>query len=344
MRLVKGTDLGTLLAQEGPLAPERAIAIVARSLPRSTPRMRAGSSTATSSPPTSCSPRRPRLPRRLRPHPLSRRRGARTRRRTSRAASTTWPPSRSRQPPDPRADEYALGCVLYECLTGQPPFARPRRWPCSGPTSTNHLLPPEQRPELPEAIDPVIASALAKEPAERYPSCGELASAAAEALGVGLAPPRISRRRLLLLAAGGAVAVAAATGVPAILLTRGGKDDPAKPTTVITRDSMQRIDPETNKLVATIPFGQPGPSRTARRARRRRGRRLGDRPQSRNRQSNRDEHEHDVEHRRTPGPDTGLVQAMIDAGLGGIWIRRGRRRATDRSPHRAGDASRSPAL
>ena len=127
------------------------------------------------------------------------------------------------EPPDPSADIYALGCVLYHCLAGEPPFAK--RTQMELLWAHFNEQPPslhQQRPELPEAIDPVIAKALAKEPAERYPSCGELAAAAAEALGVGLAPPRISRRRLLLLAAGGALAVAAATGVPAILLTRGG--------------------------------------------------------------------------------------------------------------------------
>ena len=160
---------------------------------------------------------------------------------------------------DPRADEYALACVLYECLTGEPPYRE---------TSPMTLLwahaseppprPSERNPVLPRAIDPVIARALAKEPWERYPSCGELVSAAAAALGVRLAPTKLSRRRLLLLAAGCALGVAAAAATPALLLTRGDKDDTAKPTTVIRRDSIQRIDPETNELVATIPFGQPG--------------------------------------------------------------------------------------
>jgi YVTN family beta-propeller protein len=65
----------------------------------------------------------------------------------------------------------------------------------------------------------------------------------------------MSRRNLLLLAAGGVIGVAAATGVPAILLTRGGEHDASRPTTLITLDSLQRIDPDANRLVATIPFG-----------------------------------------------------------------------------------------
>jgi YVTN family beta-propeller protein len=156
---------------------------------------------------------------------------------------------------DPRVDVYALGCVLYECLTGEPPYRE---------TSPMTLLwahasetPPkasERHPGLSKAIDPVLIRALGKEPEDRYPSCGELIAEAAKALGVRLAPRGISRRRLLLLAAGGALGVAAAAAAPAVLLTRGS-DNSAKPTTLITRDSLQRIDPATNTLVATIGFG-----------------------------------------------------------------------------------------
>jgi Protein kinase domain len=80
---------------------------------------------------------------------------------------------------DGRADVYSLGCVLYECLVGEPPFRRDSDLA----VVFAHLEtePPSLsagRPELPVALDAVIARALAKEPAERYGSCRDLARAA----------------------------------------------------------------------------------------------------------------------------------------------------------------------
>ena len=80
---------------------------------------------------------------------------------------------------DHRVDVYSLGCLLYECLAGEPPFKRPRE----EQVLYAHIQDPpprltELRPELPAEIDDVIAKALAKEPEERYASCGELVEAA----------------------------------------------------------------------------------------------------------------------------------------------------------------------
>jgi hypothetical protein len=82
------------------------------------------------------------------------------------------------EPTDARADVYALGCVLYTALTGTPPFRRPT----VPMTITAHLhdLPPRpsDTPGVPLAFDSVITRALAKEPADRYPSAGDLGRAA----------------------------------------------------------------------------------------------------------------------------------------------------------------------
>jgi serine/threonine protein kinase/Tol biopolymer transport system component len=79
------------------------------------------------------------------------------------------------KPVDGRSDQYALGCVLYECLAGRPPF--PRESDMS--VIYAHVVEPpprlsEERPELHPSIDTVIARALSKEKDDRYPSCGAL--------------------------------------------------------------------------------------------------------------------------------------------------------------------------
>ena len=80
---------------------------------------------------------------------------------------------------DGRADVYSLGCVFYECLVGQPPFSQHS----DVAVVFAHLeaeppVPSARRPELPAALDGVVARALAKDPKQRYQSCRELARAA----------------------------------------------------------------------------------------------------------------------------------------------------------------------
>jgi serine/threonine-protein kinase len=82
-----------------------------------------------------------------------------------------------------RADVYALTCVLHECLTG----AQPYQGDSVSVVITAHLMQPipkpsEQRPGIPPAFDQVIGKGMAKQPAERYASAGDLAIAANDAL------------------------------------------------------------------------------------------------------------------------------------------------------------------
>jgi serine/threonine-protein kinase len=86
---------------------------------------------------------------------------------------------------DHRVDVYSLACVLFQCLTGAPPFAGGNALALM----QAHLNqePPKLRPGLATAFDHVIATGMAKRPEDRFQSAGALASAARQALS---APPR----------------------------------------------------------------------------------------------------------------------------------------------------------
>ncbi|MEU9981828.1 serine/threonine-protein kinase [Streptomyces sp. NPDC050856] len=78
----------------------------------------------------------------------------------------------SGRPVDGRCDVYSLGCVVFETLTGVPPF---RRDDDMALLWAHQYDPPPpvtgERPGLPAAVDGVLARALAKAPDERYDTC-----------------------------------------------------------------------------------------------------------------------------------------------------------------------------
>ena len=111
---------------------------------------------------------------------------------------------------DGRSDLYSLGCVLYEMLGGGPPF--------TGPTPQSliaqQVLAPlpsirSARPEVPEAVERVLATALAKEPGGRFATAAEFATAL-ERAGMAPCPDSTGRRRNAAALVGvGAVAATA---------------------------------------------------------------------------------------------------------------------------------------
>jgi serine/threonine-protein kinase len=138
---------------------------------------------------------------------------------------------------DARTDIYALGCVLYEMLAGDPPF--------TGPTGqaviARQLVDPPPsirtvRPTVPEELERAIEKALAKIPADRYEVAGAFVEAAGAAAQIMVAPTRERRalerdhrrqklvRSLVPAAAGAAVAIVAVAAW--LLWPRGPTLDP----------------------------------------------------------------------------------------------------------------------
>jgi serine/threonine protein kinase len=102
----------------------------------------------------------------------------------------------SGRPVDGRVDQYALGCVAYALLTAQVPFVREE--PMAVLYAHLSAPPPRVtaiRPDLSDAVDEVVAQAMAKAPEDRYDSCGDFADALRDALGVEPYDPSQPPRR-----------------------------------------------------------------------------------------------------------------------------------------------------
>ncbi|OBI44326.1 serine/threonine protein kinase PknE [Mycobacterium colombiense] len=81
-----------------------------------------------------------------------------------------------------KADIYALACVLYECLTGSPPYTGDQLSVMGAHVHQPIPRPSAARPGIPAAFDAVIARGMAKNPADRFLTCGDLSAAAYGAL------------------------------------------------------------------------------------------------------------------------------------------------------------------
>jgi ABC-type amino acid transport substrate-binding protein/predicted Ser/Thr protein kinase len=170
---------------------------------------------------------------------------------------------------DPRSDIYALTCVLYECITGERPYpADSLEQQIAGHMTAPVPRPSAINPSL-RAFDEVIAKGMAKKPARRYQTAGELAAAARRAAdtpvrttgrsgrhSVKRAQPRLRVSRRVMAIAGVAVLVVAAGLVGAWQLWGGQKRGDARPASVA--ESSSTATPEAapgavDSIAATVP-------------------------------------------------------------------------------------------
>jgi serine/threonine protein kinase len=124
---------------------------------------------------------------------------------------------------DARADVYALACVLYECLAGAPPFHRPSE--VAVLNAHLHAPPPKltrAAPEIPPALEPVIAKALSKSPLDRYATCGEFLAAARAAAAERHVHGRRLAVSLTLLVLAGLLGAGVALAVRSLVADGGG--------------------------------------------------------------------------------------------------------------------------
>jgi serine/threonine-protein kinase len=134
---------------------------------------------------------------------------------------------------DLRSDIYSTGCLLYEVLTGQPPFTG--ETPVSiayQHVSGNLIVPSTIVPELPVGIDTLLMVALAKSPDDRYQSAGLMLDdlykiKAGQVVTTKIAKPPMSRRKILIGAISGVAAVAVLVG--GLFFTKPGADSAGLP-------------------------------------------------------------------------------------------------------------------
>lgn len=180
---------------------------------------------------------------------------------------------------DNRSDLYSLGCTAFHLLAGRPPYGgNSIASIMSAHLSQNPPPISDVAPHLPAAMDQVFAKALAKNPGDRYASCGEFVAALQDAAGgtvaafaptmaaatqASTAPTQVRKvetkpaqqqlksRTVPIAAAATAVVAVAATAL-GVWATRGGSDEPAAPATATTAVTTTAAT-VTTSMIATPP-------------------------------------------------------------------------------------------
>ena len=129
---------------------------------------------------------------------------------------------------DLRSDIYSTGCLLYEVLTGKPPFSGETPVSIAYQHVSGVLVAPSKIvPELPAGIDTLLTVALAKNPEDRYQTAGLMLDdlykiAGGEVVTTKIAKAPMSRRKVLISAISGVAALGLL--VAGVFMTRPGVD------------------------------------------------------------------------------------------------------------------------
>lgn len=160
-------------------------------------------------------------------------------------------------PVDGRADIYSLGCIVYECLTGEVPYPRDIEVAVLWAHVQSETPSVSLRSDVPVELDAAIARAMAKAPDDRTPTGEALVADIRSALGyegAGLRPRPVRRgkratRRRRLVAIGALTSLALLAG--ALLLLRGSTEA----TIVPGLDTVARIVDATGEFDTVVAVG-----------------------------------------------------------------------------------------
>lgn len=162
----------------------------------------------------------------------------------------------------PACDQYSLGTVLYELLTGRPPFSGTTSVVLYHKLNTEPSHPRTIRPDIPPAVEAMCLRAMERIPEKRYPDCEAMAAALRAWLGES---PVAKRVRRLPWVAIGALAVGSLTVLLTVALWPGRKERNATPSEVSRIENAEwhnslydRIFDQEDANTAINGFGESG--------------------------------------------------------------------------------------